>query len=557
MRGARDAHASATTPALTSSLPGGALLPTAAWLLVAASGAASLSLMLVPLARRLGLAYGLVDHPGEARRIHRVPTPRAGGIGVFSAVAVILGLAALLPLPAALAPRPLLLALAGGGGILLLVGVVDDRFGVRPRIKLLGQISAAALAWGVGFRPDMPFAGHPVLDLLFFVVWVLGVTNAFNLIDGMDGLAGTVALVAMVAVAVYGALLGNLGVLLPCVVLGGAVVGFLRYNLAPASVFLGDAGSLTIGFAIAVLSLAGAEHAGGAATLLMPICAIPVPVLDTGMAIVRRWLRHVPLSSADARHIHHRLGALGYGPRGVVAVLFVVSSLVAAFGIVVGLAPRESALALGIFGAIILGRTLLYGCSRLAYHEINEAANIVLSAPRRARRVIRSQIVVRDIAHELEAVRDVPAVRRLLADRAIELGFLQLALAPVSGSLQLHPLAGGDVWRLEYPLDARDEHGAALFLVVTSERGPLADAGTAERVVRALAPAVEVWFATHVRPVEAHPWVEPVAVGAEPRGSYGWSPEAAASLSRGIADGTPVSLSARGGRAARARSGHR
>jgi UDP-GlcNAc:undecaprenyl-phosphate GlcNAc-1-phosphate transferase len=414
-------------------------------------------------------------------------------MAIFVAAAVLLGFVELRAPGAVPIDRNLLAALLGGGGILLLVGMLDDRRGVRPRTKLAGQVLAALAALALGVQPDMPWVTHPALDGLLFVGWVLAVTNAFNLIDGMDGLAASMGIVALVTVGVYCTQLGNTHVLLPAVVLTGALIGFLRHNLAPASVFLGDSGSLFVGYVIALLSLEGAARDGAAVSLLMPICALPVPVLDTVAAIVRRWLRHVPLSSPDARHIHHRLGSLGYGPRGVVTMLFVISCAIAAFGIVAGLASREASLAVGIFGALVMVPALLYGSSRLAYHEFNEAVNLLLVAPKRARLVIRAQIVVRDIAHELASIADEDSLRRHLATRGPALGLERLDVVDLEDRVQVVGTTPPGALTLVLPLAVASPRRCGIL--VSGRCRPLVDSGVAERVARGLAPHVERWMA--------------------------------------------------------------
>jgi UDP-GlcNAc:undecaprenyl-phosphate GlcNAc-1-phosphate transferase len=294
---------------------------------------------------------------------------------------------------------------------------------------------------------------------------------------------------------VYGTILGNVSVLAPCAFLGAAMLGFLRYNRAPARTFLGDSGSLFVGFALAVLTLAGAKQASGDVSVLMAVCALPVPLIDTVASVGRRWLRRAPLFGADARHVHHQLAALGYGPRGVVTVLYAISSAIAAFGIVLGLAPKETAVAIAVLGAVGFGGLLTYGCSRLDYHEFNEAISMLLAAPRRARRVIRTQIVVRDLARDVRAAADPASVRAIVAGRAADLGVLQIGLRPARQVLSLPSLGHGRIWRVLYPLESRDEHGERQFLVVTCSRGPLSECGTAERVVRMLTPTLDAWFA--------------------------------------------------------------
>jgi UDP-GlcNAc:undecaprenyl-phosphate GlcNAc-1-phosphate transferase len=497
------------TPSLANEFPPHILL----WLAMSGAAALACALVLVPLVARAARSLGLVDTPGEARRIHLDPTPRGGGVAVFGAFApVMLGVALLAP-GARYLDRPLVMGLLAGGAVLMVVGLIDDRFGVRPRVKLAGQLVAAALAWAVGFRPDLPFVGGPVVDAVLFGLWVVGVSNAFNLVDGMDGLAGSVALAALLSLAVYAALVGNVGVVLPCVVLAAAVGGFLRFNMAPASIFLGDSGSLWIGYALALLTLR-ASDGGPGLSLLMPLCVLAVPLLDTGAAITRRWLRRVPVFRPDARHIHHRLAALGYGPRGVAGVTFVVTVAFSTFGTLMSIVPRETALTLGGFGAVLFVWVLSYGSSRLAYHEFGAALEMLLSAPRRGRRVIRTQIAVRDLVQALQPLGSPRHVRHLLAQHAGELGLSDVALVRGVGPLVMPVLPGhADEWRLIYPLAVPDEDGEAQCLVLTSARGPLADAGTAERVARALAEALEAWFVERtsvrtderVRPLRTRP----------------------------------------------------
>ena len=484
------------SPSLTSELPPVVLL----WLLGASLFALTGALLLVPWVGRLAGRLGIVDTPGDARRIHRVPTPRAGGVAVFVAfAAVYLAFSRVAP-AAAYVDGALARALLLGGALLLAVGLVDDRFGVRPRVKLAAQIGAAAVAWSVGFRPDLPLATGTAADAVVFTLWVVGVTNAFNLIDGMDGLAGSVATAALLSLAVYAALVGNTASALPCVVLAAAVSGFLRFNMAPARIFLGDSGSLFVGYALALLAVSAAKGPGGTVGWLVPLCVLAVPLLDTGATIARRWLRRVPVFTPDARHIHHRLAALGYGPRGVAGVVFVVTVAFSAFGTLLSMVPRETALTLGGFGSVLFCWVVLYGSSRLAYHEFGEAVNMLLAAPRRARRVIRAQIAVGDLVHDLDLVDSPLALRNLLSARTRELGLVDIALVRGATAHVTPSLAGhlGE-WRLLYPLDMRDETGEAQCLVLTCERGPLADAGTAERVARALAAAIEAWFALRVR----------------------------------------------------------
>src|SRR5690606_28021343 len=154
------------------------------------------------------------------------------------------------------------------------------------------------------------------------LLWIVGVTNAFNLIDGLDGLATGIALVALGTTAIAAVLLGNPEVLVVCLALTGALIGFLRYNFNPARIFLGDSGSLFIGFLLAVLSVHGSMKSATAVLILVPLSALALPLLDTFLAIGRRRLRGGPLSRADSRHIHHPLLAIEFTHRTSVILLY-------------------------------------------------------------------------------------------------------------------------------------------------------------------------------------------------------------------------------------------
>ena len=170
-------------------------------------------------------------------------------------------------------------------------------------------------------------------------VGLVGVSNAFNLIDGLDGLAGGVGVIALAAIGAAAAVLGSLRVPLQALALAGALIGFLRYNRPPARIFLGDSGSLVVGFLLAFISVRGSSTKGGVVQGLVPILALSYLLLDTGIAMLRRWLRGAPLSRADDRHIHHQLLAHGLTPRRAVATIYAASAFIALLGLCVTFVP--------------------------------------------------------------------------------------------------------------------------------------------------------------------------------------------------------------------------
>lgn len=298
------------------------------------AAAALTTLVLTPLVRRLALALNLVDLPGQ-RRVHSQPVPRLGGLAVFAGFHVA---AAVVFLPA---------WREFGGNLNLawwqkffvvsawitFVGVVDDVRGIRPWVKLTGQIIAAVLAYfcdmrfGVVLRIPMP----PVVDLAMTVFWILAITNAFNLIDGIDGLAAGLALIAALGMA-GGLLLRHMPAdVLVLLGLVGACAGFLRYNFHPASIFLGDSGSMFLGFTLAVIALSSSSKGAAMASIGVPLLAVGVPLFDTILAVWRRFVRGIlngngkaAIMQADMEHLHHRLTKSGMSQRRVATVLYIL-----------------------------------------------------------------------------------------------------------------------------------------------------------------------------------------------------------------------------------------
>src|SRR6476620_5757997 len=241
-----------------------------------------------------------------------------------------------------------------------LLDTPDDIVGVRPLGKLIAQSTAAIIVWYAGFRLDvvMLTPSHQIslglLGLPITILWIVGLSNAFNLVDGADGLAGGVAVVALVSTAIAATIVHDPTVLWCSLALIGAMLGFLRFNWPPARIFLGDSGSLVVGFLLAVLTVKGASRRDGAVYFLAPIFALSYPLLDTGISMLRRWLRGEPLSRADGRHIHHQLQTLGVGPRQSVLLICGLSAVIAALGLSATFAPPEFTLAIATAGATLL-----------------------------------------------------------------------------------------------------------------------------------------------------------------------------------------------------------
>ncbi len=318
------------------------------------------TLLATPVVREMNRRLGMVDKP-DPRRINKVPIPRGGGVALVFGVLVpyfafhlVTGRPWIQGLSDSQAHALSILSVA-----IALLGFADDRFSLSPKVKLLGQVVVAALVWtwaGLGFRvlwPALP-AG---LDCLLTVFWIVGAVNAFNLIDGLDGLASGLALIAVVGMAGALFFMRNPQATLFYFALAGGLLGFLRYNYHPASVFLGDAGSMFLGFTVSTLPLASQVPNSFLVSVGVPLLAMGVPIFDTALAILRRSVRHLlarrlsgadakagEVMTADADHLHHRiLRAVGLNQRKAAWILYVCAASLVVTGLVAMLLKSHAA----------------------------------------------------------------------------------------------------------------------------------------------------------------------------------------------------------------------
>jgi UDP-GlcNAc:undecaprenyl-phosphate/decaprenyl-phosphate GlcNAc-1-phosphate transferase len=294
------------------------------------------SLLLTPLVSSLGWRLGIVDLPDQKRKVHTSPIPRLGGVAILAAVvaAYILLLAVRLTSGVIVWDgMPLILRLLPALGIVFGIGFIDDLFGLQPWKKLTAEIIAAIMAWFGGIHIST-FAGHSftgvVARFALTILWLVVCTNAINLIDGVDGLAAGVCLFAAASMLVAAVVNHNIPMALAVAPFAGAILGFLRYNFNPASIFLGDCGSLGLGF---LLGCCGAVWSEKSTTLLgmtAPLLVLLVPLLDVGLAVARRFLRGHNIFGADQAHIHHKLLSRGLTPRRLVFVIYGICGVSAA-----------------------------------------------------------------------------------------------------------------------------------------------------------------------------------------------------------------------------------
>lgn len=301
----------------------------------------ALALVLTPFSKWLGKRIGAIDVPTD-RNIHDTPIPRSGGLAValsFILTLVVMSFFYISP-SMHLSTGANIFLVALGAVIVFGVGLYDDVRRLRPKVKLLFQIIAASLAYLGGLKITTLAIGTFALNLgimsyFITVFWFVLLINAMNLIDGLDGLAAGVAFFACVIMTVIAAGRSDYWTAIAFAALAGVLIGFLRYNFNPATIFLGDGGSYFIGYTIAALSINGSLKSGLATSLLIPLLALGVPIFDTLLAPVRRWLLGSRMFRPDKEHFHHHLLKRGLSSRNAVFLIYGVTLLLCIAGIII------------------------------------------------------------------------------------------------------------------------------------------------------------------------------------------------------------------------------
>ena len=302
----------------------------------------ALSFALTPLVLKLALRLGAVDKL-NAQKIHARDIPRLGGLAIAAGFYVpVLGLVFRTNEYAndIYEQRGRVVALLGGGLVILALGVYDDLRGARAWQKLAVQIPVAILAWWAGARigetsalGNATISLQPVLSLGATVLWIVLVVNALNLIDGLDGLASGLALQALIATAICALHRGSPALALFALCLSGATGGFLVHNFHPASIFMGDAGSMFLGYVLAIATVWSSQKAATMVGVVLPAVALGLPLLDTSMAVFRRVRARRPMMSGDLDHVHHRLLRRGWSQRRSVLALYAVGFFFSALSV--------------------------------------------------------------------------------------------------------------------------------------------------------------------------------------------------------------------------------
>ncbi len=287
----------------------------------------SVALLITPLVRRLAMRYQIFAYPNH-RTVHEGAVPKWGGGSIMLSFVISTAIVYLFSPQLFAADMLLAVSLVSGCVVLFLLGSLDDKFDLNCNLKLAVELAVALGVAAAGWRFEvliLPGFSEIKLGILaypFTMLWIVGVVNAVNMVDGLDGLASGIALVIVTVSMGIAALFGNQVVIIFAPLLAGAVLGFLRYNINPATIFMGDSGSLPLGFLLALLSLKATTISPGRVAVLVPVLLLCLPLTDTALAIIRRVRRGIHPFHADKEHIHHRLVRLGLSQPG--AALFMV-----------------------------------------------------------------------------------------------------------------------------------------------------------------------------------------------------------------------------------------
>lgn len=390
------------------------------------------ALVLTLVVRNRALAWGWVDQANSSRKVHVRPIPRLGGIAIVSGFFA--PLCALFFVDSGVGSlfrwhQELVWGLFTGGVAIATLGLYDDLQGAGARLKFSVQFAVAIALYMLGFRVELianPFgAALPLgaLSLPFTLLWIVGVINAINLIDGLDGLAGGVAFFGVGTNFILSLVRGDVVMCLLMAALAGAILGFLVFNFNPASIFMGDTGSMFLGFVLAAVSLKTSTKSGTAVAMLVPIMALGLPIMDTLLAMVRRSMLGRPMFSADKEHIHHRLmSRMVLSHRSAVLVLYGLCALftLTALGLNFANSAQSAMLLVG------MGIVIFVLMRKLGYLDLHRAGTVGETR----RKNIRLRTLVTELSRAVRKAQSLPEVWesvRPLAE-ALDVAHLELRL---------------------------------------------------------------------------------------------------------------------------------
>ncbi len=313
--------------------------------LIAVVAAAAIAFVLTPLVKHFSVQFGFVDVPKDARRMHHKPIPTIGGLAIYAAFVLVVLIMSNISRQ--------LIGILAGSTIIVLLGIVDDKYDLNAKLKFIVQILAAVIPVSQGCVIDYisnpfpwggPYIAFGILSIPITIIWIVAITNAVNFIDGLDGLSVGVCSISCLSMAVIALSLGQAGEALILGALLGSCLGFLPYNLNPAKIFMGDTGATFLGFVLACMSVSGLFKLYTVISFAVPILVLGVPLFDITFACIRRIWHHVSPMHPDRSHIHHRLIDVGFNQRQSVAILYVAASLLGVCAVMVSTSGSGKAL---------------------------------------------------------------------------------------------------------------------------------------------------------------------------------------------------------------------
>lgn len=428
-----------------------------------------LSLLITPLVRNASQKWGGVDHPDSGRKTHQLPISRLGGVAIVIAYTSSFLVLLAVPLKGAdlvAKSLPIDWRLFPAAILIFATGLLDDLYGLKPWQKLMGEAAASAGAFWAGVHV-LGVGGHqvePWWSLPLTIVWLVGCANAFNLIDGVDGLAAGVGLFATCTTLIAAWLQHNVPLALATIPLAGALLAFLRYNFNPATVFLGDSGSLFIGFLLGCYGVLWSQKSATVLGMTAPLMALSIPLLDTGLAIARRFLRQQPIFGADRGHIHHRLLDRGFTPRKVALLLYGCCFI----GALCSLAVTRK----DFSGPILLIFCLILwiGVGHLGYIEFGVFGRMFMEGS--FRRLLNSHITLKVFETELVGAATLDECWRIIQNAGKEFGFHNIEMQFAGHRFEYrNGLALDQSWNVRIPISDSD------YIELTREFGAEVQAG--------------------------------------------------------------------------------
>jgi UDP-GlcNAc:undecaprenyl-phosphate GlcNAc-1-phosphate transferase len=418
-----------------------------------------ISLVITPVVREAFRRMNILDHPDQERKHHAHPVPRVGGIAIVLAYGMsFLVLFSTHSSGAAMvrSALPFIWKLVPAASLVFLTGLVDDVFGLKAWHKIAGQGAGALAAYLAGIHITSVGGGH----LLHWwsgpltVLWLMACMNAFNLIDGLDGLASGIGLVAAMTTLLAALIELNVPLALAILPLAGCLLGFLPYNFSPATIFLGDSGSLFVGFLLGSFAVVWSEKSATMLGMAAPLIAFGIPLLDTVLAVGRRFLRGRPIFSPDRAHIHHRLLDLGLSVRQVALQLYGLCAVFALLSLFVANHLQELVI-IGIFCIAVW-----IGVQRLHYVEFDVAGRLLSEGW--FHHMINGEILLRNFETKLHAAETPDECWSALQQSYREFGFVEIHAELGSSSYSEARECGRRFWQVEIllPPNARIALGA-------------------------------------------------------------------------------------------------